>query len=82
MTKLTLELPDEAEKIQDLDKSIAWFVDEQIRIANWREKQYGDDVESILSAAREDAEKLKSSGMTQEDARAEFLKLWQESCEQ
>jgi len=81
MTKLTLELPDEAKKIQDLDKSIAWFVDEQIRIANWRGGRNQKDVDRILSAATVDAEKMKLEGKAKEDARSEFLKLWQESCE-
>lgn len=79
MTKLVVELPDEAADIPDLDKSIAWFVGEQIKIAQWRGRRFDGAVNGIVDQAFEQAEQLKKEGMEPNEAKEEFIRLCQEN---
>ncbi len=78
MTTLKIQVPDVAAGIPDLDKSISWFVEEQIRIARWRKGRYDDRVDEIVESAIGKAHVLKEGGMTPEEARAEFVRRCRE----
>ena len=73
---LTLEIPDEAEEIADLQERLMWFVTEQVRIHQWRKRRYPAAVDEIVEKAVREAERLKASGMTPQQARREFVAQW------
>jgi hypothetical protein len=73
MSTLTLEIPDEAEEIADLQEQLKWFVEEQVRIHQWRKRRYSSTVDEIVEGAVQEAERLKASGMSPEHARQEFV---------
>jgi hypothetical protein len=72
-----IEIPEEAAQIEGLGERIAWFVEEQIKIARWRKDRYSADVNNLVAAAYAEADRLRADGVSPQQARQEFSARWQ-----
>ena len=77
MATIHIEIPEEAVQIEGLGERIAWFVEEQIKIARWRKHRYGAEANDLVAAAYDEAARLSAEGMTTDQARREFTTRWQ-----
>jgi len=78
MTKLTIEVPDEAAEIADLQERLKLFICEQVEIDRWRKRRYSPGVSDLVDEAFTEAERLKKDGMTAEQSREEMIQQWRE----
>lgn len=78
MATISIEIPDKAVEIVDLQDRLAWFVEEQIKIDQWRRQRYSGEVSKLIDAAYAEAEGLAREGMSAEEARQQFIAQWSE----
>ncbi|MDF1754324.1 MAG: hypothetical protein P1U89_16190 [Verrucomicrobiales bacterium] len=78
MKSLTIDIPEEAAQIKDLRERLEWFVEEQVKLDQWRQQRFPHDVEELVNEAYDEADRLKSEGLSMDQAREEFVKLWRE----
>jgi len=81
--KLNVDAPDETgsavEKIEDLERRVAWFLDQQAALERWREERYRDDEREMAASIVHEAQELKDDGATRDEAVERFLKRWDEA---
>ncbi len=73
MATLKIEIPDEASQIPELRERISWFVEEQIKINQWRDRHNSAEIDELVDTAISEGGRLREAGMTPDRARAEFL---------
>jgi len=69
---ITIELPPDLEArvrvIPDLDKRVVQFLRTQTALEEWRNRRYSPEAREAAARAIAEAERLRASGMTREEA--------------
>ena len=76
---ITIELPPDLDQrvrvIPDLEKRVVQFLRTQTDLEEWRSRRYSPDAREAAARAIAEADRLRASGMTREEAFEQLLGL-------
>ncbi|MEO0413613.1 MAG: hypothetical protein AAF226_01520 [Verrucomicrobiota bacterium] len=75
MASLTIQIPEQAQEIENLQETVEWFVEEQIKLNEWRKKRYTPEVNSLVEEVFQDAALLREDGVSTDTTKNHFNRL-------
>ena len=82
LVEIPADLAAEAAEVPGIRDRLLSFIRAEVSLHRKRQSRYSVEARDIVQRAREDAEQMKKSGVTPEQAKADFVKLHSEIMDQ